>query len=171
MPVKKREEYAGSNRKPRAGSSKPSGRTVTPDDVSLIFDSINYTLITYDAVYDLFDHLVNEKVRREKIANKEWEVYNHIVDAAFRLLTGDKRSFDEFYDSFDAPGTSKGLKPVAWDCGFIPDAIRDTMISKAYTAREKIKRITRFYKVCAELEDAFKQAQLGKMIASGDVEC
>jgi hypothetical protein len=86
----------------------------------------------------------------------DWDsdVYIESRNLLFNLITGEA-DFDDFYDRFDAPGTAKGDKPVAWDPRFIPDMINDVLWDEDVALKEKVKKIKTLYKKCVSLEKDF----------------
>lgn len=73
----------------------------------------------------------------------------------FNLITNES-NFDDFYDRFDAPGTTRGYKPIAWGERFIPDLINDQIWDTEITLEDKVKQVKKLYKKCVELEKDFK---------------
>lgn len=74
----------------------------------------------------------------------------------FNLVTGEE-DFERFYSRFDAPGSSHGQKPIAWDLRFIPDMINDLIWDTELPLENKVKKIEVLYKKCVELEKRFKR--------------
>lgn len=88
---------------------------------------------------------------------KSWDVqtWYNLRNLIFNLIT-DEPSFDKFYDRFDAPGSTKGLKPIAWGPRFLPDLINDEIWDTETKVEDKVKRIEKLYKKCVKLEKEFK---------------
>jgi hypothetical protein len=85
-----------------------------------------------------------------------WDVqtWYNLRNLFFNLIT-DEPSFDKFYDRFDAPGSTKGLQPIAWGPRFLPDLINDEIWDTKTKVEEKVKRIKKLYRQCIKLEKDF----------------
>lgn len=88
---------------------------------------------------------------------KSWDVqsFYNLRNLFFNLVTKES-NFDEFYSRFDAPGSTKGLKPIAWGPRFLPDMIDTEIWNNEITLEQKIKRIEKLYQKCIKLEKEFK---------------
>lgn len=75
----------------------------------------------------------------------------------FFVLITQEANFDSFYKRFDAPGSTKGERPVAWDDRFIPDLINDEIFDSDTKFDKKVKRIQKLYSKCLKLEKAFNK--------------
>lgn len=86
-----------------------------------------------------------------------WDIqtYTNLRNVFFNLITGED-CFETFYHRFDAPGTAKGLKPIAWGPKFLPDMINDEIWDTKAKLEDKVKRIKELYNKCVKLEKEFK---------------
>lgn len=84
------------------------------------------------------------------------EQYELLQNTFFELITGEP-DFDSFSDRFDAPGSAKGDKPVAWNTYFIPDQINWTIMSDSLSTKAKLKRVRELYSECTNAEAKFRE--------------
>lgn len=84
-------------------------------------------------------------------------IYYELSNLLFHSITGEE-DFGKFEDRFDAPGHRTG-KPVAWTTRFIPDLIRDEIMSDRST-KEKVTKVMEMYDQCVKIEREAKNGQL-----------
>jgi hypothetical protein len=98
---------------------------------------------------------VGEREYLDKWEKTAWATVIQLRDALFKEVTGEKASFDVFYDMFGAPGCAKN-KPIAWveGKGFIPDRINDILMDDKVPTHLKVYRVKRLYSKCKKLQKA-----------------
>lgn len=101
----------------------------------------------------------------EKLYGK-WDIAMHdgLEDLLFHAITGEE-SFYEFSERFDSPAGTKGLQPVAWDSGFIPDKMSWSLISDD-PIEDRVKTIKKMYDQCIKLEKAFNKKSKKNLTSS-----
>lgn len=111
----------------------------------------------------------------------EWdtESFYQLRNLFFELITGEP-DFDEFYDSFDAPATAKGNKPIAWGrevqkdkrfakffkngknehiVRFLPDQIDDVVWDTSLPLKKKVSEIKTIYDMCKQLKKLHRKGK------------
>ncbi len=129
-----------------------------------------------DAYTDSFLYLFkshSEKEFQDKFSKWDSELFSSLCNALFQAITGDKRTFDEYYESFRAPASIEGKeRPVAWldggdnkyetgEFGFIPDRVNDLLMDtrcrKNLTVEERVNRVLQLHKKTQRIEAQHKK--------------
>lgn len=87
-----------------------------------------------------------------------WETVKDLRDEMFMYITGSPFTLGQFYNLFDSPTGTKGLKPVAWDDeGYIPDQIVNVLMIRSVQTLDKIDKVTKLYKKCKTVARKFNK--------------
>ena len=104
--------------------------------------------------------VLSESYIEKFLKSSDTKVERGLINIMFRLTTGCEEDFDDFYSSFNAPGTDHGEKPVAWGVRFLPDLMMDAFLSRSMSLKEKKKAVLEAYDGCITARAEFRKKKM-----------